>query len=230
MKGIQLRPGLATSQSVYCRPLMPQPGGPSIFQCGRGTQHPSAVRHLDVRMHTCSLRYWHQRQKRSLMAALRRDPSAGAVSSVEQSAEHWLSTHSSQLAAHSVQQCQQLLPALAGILLWHSHSRSRQQLLRPVHCKAAEATISPSASIDPQDDEADDTKEELPTSNVAEIASIQTPASVWLPSRGASGHYDKVRKACLSGCVQEKHFLTHTEVVITILYRLLAPSSMHTAQ
>lgn len=101
-----------------------------------------------------------------------------------------LRTYSATLAAQHARQCRALLPAVYSILLW------QQRFRPPLHstsCRAAsEATLQPEVSRDPEDDQPDEAMEELPTSNVAEIASIQTPASVWLPSRGASGFSDKV--------------------------------------
>ena len=102
------------------------------------------------------------------------------------------------LAAQHAQHCRGVLPAIATVLLWQQcRGQACQRSSQHVKGTASEARITATEqSIDPQDDQPDTTKDEIPTSNVAEIASIQTPASVWLPSRGASRHQDKVSTVC----------------------------------
>ena len=100
------------------------------------------------------------------------------------------------LAAHHAQHCRAVLPALASILAWHHQGRQHSAGCR----STAEASFT-AETVDAKDDEPDESaKEDLPTDNIAEIASVQTPASVWLPSKGASGHQDKVHTLPRTRC------------------------------
>ena len=163
---MQTKPSHLAAGCSRCR----QPHATTLFACS--TQSGAAK-------HFCTnLRHSDSRAPTTVQAASRADT---------------LGLSCTRLAAHHARQYRGLVPAVASILLWQ-RGRTQGPVSSPeLSCTAtSEATISPETSTDPLDDQPDDTQDELPTSNVAEIASIQTPASVWLPSRRAAGHQNKV--------------------------------------